>query len=169
MDIRELPGEEGLAESVAVIREAFSTVAARFALTPENTPSHPAFSTMDGLEALRGRGARFFGLFDGGSQAGFVAVEPAGEGLYYLERLAVLPDLRGRGYGRALVRFAFDHVSASGGGRISIAVIDADEGLKGWYEGLGFRLKDSKGFPQLPFRVRFMEKEIRASRPSPPS
>ncbi len=159
-EIREIPDGAGLEESVRIIREPFAAVARRFSLTPENAPTHPSFMTTDRLEELRAKGARFFGLFEGERQTGFIAVEKADGGKYYLERLAVLPGRQSRGHGRKLMEYAIDRVREAGGRNISIAVMDPDEGLREWYVRLGFRDKEVKDYPHLPFRVRFMELEL---------
>jgi ribosomal protein S18 acetylase RimI-like enzyme len=84
-----------------IIRESFFTVAGELGLTPENAPTNPAFITTEKLQEAYEKGIIMFGLFLGEEQAGFFALEAAGEGVYYLERLAVLPGYRHRGWGGA--------------------------------------------------------------------
>jgi ribosomal protein S18 acetylase RimI-like enzyme len=108
-------------------------VAGELGLTPENAPTNPAFITTEKLQEAYEKGIIMFGLFLGEEQAGFFALEAAGEGVYYLERLAVLPGYRHRGWGSRLMDYAFDYVKKAGGVRISIAVIHENEILKQWY------------------------------------
>ena len=115
--IREIPGDHQLAESAALIRESFATVATRFGLTRENCPTHPSFTTSEKLEELRDQGVRLFGLYEGEREVGFCAVERADESLYYLEKLAVHPAFRGRGHGGELLNFTFGYVQRSGARR----------------------------------------------------
>ncbi len=53
-----------------------------------------------------------------------------------LERFAVLPEYRGRGYGRALVRYVMDDARRAG---FSMLLIHAQAHLERFYESLGFR------------------------------
>ena len=158
--ISEITSEDQIKTSVAVIRESFATVARDFHLTPENCPTHPSFLTFDRLMELYTRGLRFFGLFIGEVQIGFVAVERADATLYYMEKLAVLPQARNRGYGTQLVRFVLDYATRQGAGKLSIGTIHEDKGLKYWYKGLGFVETGTKKFDHLPFTVCFMEADL---------
>lgn len=81
---------DDLAKSRRVIGESLATVASDFGLTPANRPTHPAFTAVHALPALRGKGVELFGLRKGDEQIGFIAVEKASEELHYIERLAVL-------------------------------------------------------------------------------
>ena len=158
--------EEGLlAACVPVIRAAFQTVADDFGLTEQNAPTNPAFMTPERLRKERGRGVRMFALLegegDGAVPVGFVALERSRrERELYLERLAVLPALRHRGYGRALMDHAFAEARAAGAERISIGVVDEHGVLKRWYLDYGFAETGSKRFEHLPFTFCFMEKAV---------
>lgn len=158
------PGAD-LTASVAVIRAAFAPVAAEFGLTPENCAHNAAFITGEKMEELRAKGAVCIGLFEGGAQVGFVAVERAtGEagaaGGWFLERLAVLPEKRHLGYGTRLLDAAFDYVRARGGTKVLLGMIDRHTVLKRWYEACGFTATGTKDYPHLPFTVGFMEKPV---------
>jgi ribosomal protein S18 acetylase RimI-like enzyme len=106
-EIREISGEEDLAESIRIIRDSFITVARDFNLTEENCPSNPAFISMKKLKELQSKGVKFFGLFTNDRQSGFVAIEKASESLFYMEKLAVLPEFRHAGSGKKLMDFVF--------------------------------------------------------------
>jgi GNAT superfamily N-acetyltransferase len=74
-----------------------------------------------------------------------------------MERMAVLPKHRGKGYGSRLVRHAIDQAHESGAFSVGIGIIAADTGLKGFYKALGFEEEEeTKTFPHLPFAVTFM-------------
>ncbi|MBP7737554.1 MAG: GNAT family N-acetyltransferase [Spirochaetes bacterium] len=158
--IKELTIDSELEQSVDVIRNSFQSVADRFNLTRENCPTHPSFVTHDRMLELKKKGSRFFGLFDGDTQVGFVAIEKSTEDLYFLEKLAVAPAYRHRLFGMQLVRFALDHIKKSGGTVVSIGIIDEHTELKQWYEKLGFREVNRKKFDHLPFTVCFMEMKL---------
>ena len=158
--IREITDESELRRSVDVIRESFRTVADEFGLTEGNCPTNPAFITLERLEALRGKSVKFFGLYEEEEQIGFVALEKADAGVYYLEKLAVVPDRRHNGHGKNLVEFVCDHAIAAGGTTVSIGIMDNHTLLKDWYKTLGFTQTGTKRFEHLPFVVSFMEKRL---------
>ena len=156
--IREITDESGLRRSVDVIRESFKDVADEFGLTEGNCPTNPAFITLERLETLREKGTEFFGLYEEEEQIGFVAIEKADTGVFYLEKLAVLPRHRHNGHGKNLVEFVCDHATAAGGTTVSIGIMENHTLLKNWYKTLGFIETGAKQFPHLPFVVCFMEK-----------
>ena len=160
LEIKEITSGPELRVSARVVRNAFRTVALDFNLTRENSPTHPSFMTTRRLREDQNRGVEFFGLFLEGKQVGFVAVEKADATLYYVERLAVLPKYRHRGYGKKLMEFAFEYIRANGGRKVSIGIINEQTVLKDWYEGLGFEEVSTREFAHLPFTVCFMEKTI---------
>jgi GNAT superfamily N-acetyltransferase len=160
MTIEEITDGDTLRQSVVVIRDAFAGVAAEFGLTKENCPTNPAFITRERLESLREKGVRFFGLYKSERQIGFAAIEKADGAVFYLEKLAVLPEHRHKGYGKSLVDFACERAAMAGGQAVSIGIMDNHTLLKGWYEGLGFVETGTKQFSHLPFVVCFMEKRL---------
>jgi ribosomal protein S18 acetylase RimI-like enzyme len=145
---------------VDVIRRACATVAKRFALTPQNCPKTAAFYTMDRLRADLDRGVQYYLLEDNTEACGCVALENAKPGVCYLERLAVLPEHRSKGFGTALVRHAFAEAMAMGIRRIEIGIIAEDTRLKQWYRRFGFELTGTKTFDHLPFLVAFMATDL---------
>jgi ribosomal protein S18 acetylase RimI-like enzyme len=158
-EIREVRNHHGLKSSVEVIRNSFRTVALEFRLNERNCPTHPSLMTLDKLLELEKK-ANLFGLFLADVQVGFVAIERADETLYYMDKLAVLPEYRHKGYGRKLVEFMFDYVKKSHGGNVALGMIDESAVLKNWYKQLGFKETGTKNFEHLPFTVCFMEKSL---------
>lgn len=159
-DILQIFNKEAIATSAQVVRKSFKTVATDMGLTRKNCPTHPSFITDNQLIALHEKGLTFFGGFLDKQQIGFVAVEKADKSLYYMEKLAVLPLERHRGYGRNLVEFVNEYVRAQGGNKISIGVIDEQIILKVWYKKIGFKEVSTKKFEHLPFTVCYMEMDI---------
>ena len=135
-------------------------MAEEFNLTKENCPTHPLFISIENLEHLVTKGVSLFGLFNDEMQIGFVALEKGNNGVYYLEKLAVLPAFRHQGYGRQLVDFVVGKVIAKQGEKISIGIIDESKKLKAWYRDNGFREIGTKMFPQLPYTVCFMDRTV---------
>jgi N-acetylglutamate synthase-like GNAT family acetyltransferase len=160
MEIKEITDDGRLDEAVRMIRESFATVAGDMGLNRENCPSHPSFTVPDELVEMKKKGVGLFGMYLEDRLSGFVALEKAGRELCYLEKLAVLPEERHKGYGENLVGFACLRAVALGASRISAGIINEQEILKSWYERLGFAEKETRSYPHLPFTVCFMEKEL---------
>lgn len=158
--VRELAGDAPLEPWVALLREAFGTVAAQFGWTEETVPSNAAFTSLARLQGMRAKGLRLFGLELDGHPAGFMALEDGGGGTFYVERVAVLPRHRHAGLGRRLMAHACATIRAAGGRKASIGVVEENAILKRWYEAQGFRETGTRRFPHLPFTVCFMVKEL---------
>ena len=158
-DISECIGN-GDAETLRIIlNEANRTVADQFGLTPENAPTNPAFCATEAVVGQMERGNRFFLLRDGSNApSGCVAIEknPRDGGVYYIERLAVLPERRHRGYGRNLLDRAVLEIRRAGARAAGIGIIDENRILKDWYLQYGFEVTGMKKFEHLPFTVCFL-------------
>ncbi|WP_028316317.1 GNAT family N-acetyltransferase [Desulfatibacillum aliphaticivorans] len=141
---------------VSIIRASFKTVADSFNLTQENCPRHPSNCTRDWIGAALDQGVHCFILETDKGPVGCVALEQAGPDVCYMERLAVLPDLRNQGLGRALADFALKQAKTLGCKRVEIGIIAEQLDLKDWYAKIGFTDNGEKEFPHLPFRVAFM-------------
>ena len=144
----------------SIIRAAFRDVAERFNLTPENCPKHPSNCADEWIERDLARGVTFYILEDGGTPAGCVALEKAGDDVCYLERLAVLPEHRRKGVGKALVDHVFSQARDLGAKRTGIGIIAEDAQLKRWYRKIGFVEGETRKFEHLPFLVMFMTYDL---------
>jgi ribosomal protein S18 acetylase RimI-like enzyme len=102
----------------------------------------------------------FFGLFCGDVQIGCVALEKAKDHIFYMERLAVVPEHRHKGYGKELTDFVFKYTGSQGGKKVSIGIINENIELKDWYTKYGFTETSIRKYDHLPFTVCFMEKRI---------
>ena len=151
-------GQQDIEELAHTIRHAYQDVAQRFDLTPQNCPKHPSNCTDEWVRKDMERGVRYYVLEKHGNISGCVALEKAGPELGYLERLAVLPPYRRRGFGKTLVRHVFHQSEEMGIGIISIGIIARQEELKTWYLGLGFLEGETKSFDHLPFQVTFLSR-----------
>ena len=141
---------------VETIRGSFRDVAERFGLNEENCPRHPSNCRADWVEKDMARGVTYYVLEYEGSVAGNVALEWVRPGLCNLERLAVLPDWRRRGFGKALVEHIIAEASKLGCSTVRIGVIADQAELKEWYRGFEFVETETRDFAHLPFRVTFM-------------
>jgi ribosomal protein S18 acetylase RimI-like enzyme len=141
---------------VETIRGAFKDVAERFGLTEENCPRHASNCTADWVGKDMDRGITYYVLENEGRVAGSVALERVRPGLCNLERLAVPPGQRNRGFGKALVSHVLSEAGKLGCRDVRIGVIADHAELKEWYRGLGFAETETRDFAHLPFRVSFM-------------
>lgn len=139
---------------------AFATVAEAFDLTEENCPANGAFLRDAALAEEQERGTVLYGLSDEDGLSGCMALKRKDEATFYLEKLAVAPWSRNRGYGGALVAHAVEEVRRAGGGTISIGAMYENRKLVRWYERQGFSITGTRKFAHLPFVVCFMEKGV---------
>lgn len=146
-----------------VIRAAFGTVAEAFGLTEENCPTNGAFLRDGALFEEAAAGTLFYGAFEGGELAGVAALKRKDGALFYLEKLAVLPHVRRRGLGRALVEHCAQAARRAGGERLSIGVMYENRALVRWYGQASFVRVGTRTFPHLPFVVCFMERDLKES------
>jgi GNAT superfamily N-acetyltransferase len=143
-----------------IISNSFRNVAERFGLSDENCPKHPSNCTDEWVQKDLARGVIYYILEKDGNPVGCVAIEPASNDVCYLERLAVLPNERGNGYGRALVTNVLLKAKTLGAQEVGIGIIADHTELKEWYRKIGFIEGDTKDFKHLPFRVTFMKYEL---------
>ena len=144
----------------SIIREANQDVAARFNLNKQNAPKHPSNCTDAWIESSMADGVQYYLLESRDRFCGCVALEKAGPGVFYMERLAVLPTDRHQGYGAALVRFAAQEAAKAGGLRLEIGIISENIELKQWYTKLGYQTGATKNFDHLPFNVQYMHLDL---------
>ncbi len=138
------------------IRRSFQDVAERFGLTRENAARHPSHCTADWIQKDMDRGVTYFLAEEKGLVSGCAAMEKANPEVCYLERLAVLPGQRRRGFGQALVNHVLSKARLLGVHSVNIGIIAEQAELKNWYRKIGFIEGDSRTFSHLPFRVTFM-------------
>lgn len=143
-----------------LICDSYRDVAERFGLTPENCPKHPSNCTEGWIKKDFERGVVYYILERNSTPIGCVALEKAGSGLCYLERLSVLPAYRRNGFGKMLVEHIYDQAKTLKMSRISIGIISEQTELKSWYRKMGFIDGETKEFPHLPFLVTFMTHEL---------
>ena len=148
--------EADISRLVEIIRTAFRDVAVRFGLTEDNCPKHPSNCQATWISSALDKGVRYFVLDSEGVLCGCVALEQGSPEVCYLERLAVLPSRRGRGFGRALVEYVLHEARRVGALRVEIGLIAGHIELRDWYRKLGFVDQKTDVFAHLPFEVLFM-------------
>jgi GNAT superfamily N-acetyltransferase len=143
-----------------IIASSFAGVARRFGLTAQNCPKHPSNCTPQWVRGDFERGVVYFLLEADETPVACAALERADARRVYLERLAVLPQMRRRGLGRALVEHVAAQASGLGAQSLGIGIIAAQDELRCWYLKLAFRQGQTKSFAHLPFEVLFMERAL---------
>ena len=145
-----------------LLNEAFGTVAKELGLTKENNPTNSAFITSDELKKQLIESREFYAYEDKAKIVGFVAIEQPFNmpDVFYIEKLAVIPDYRHLGIGKRLMDFVSQRIAELGGKRISIGLINSNIVLKNWYGKQGYVEYSVKTFKHLPFEVCLMEKHV---------
>lgn len=143
-----------------IIRNSFQTVADRFGFNATNCPKHPSNCTDEWIKSDFERGITYFLLEIEGKEIGCAALEKADQDLCYLERLAVIPEYRNKGFGKSLADCVFREAKILGCKKVSIGIIAKQHELKNWYSKYGFKEGITKSFGHLPFDVTFMECDI---------
>lgn len=143
-----------------IIRNSFNTIARDFGLTENNCPSHTAFMTLEKLGKQFEEGRPMFLFYQEDVPVGYFSLTKCNDEVWELNNLAVLPDYRHSGCGKAIVDYAVETVKNYGGNKISIGIIEENTILKNWYLKLGFKHISIRKFEHLPFTVGFMEKNI---------
>jgi len=160
--IRQLHSEEDFLSCVQLLRSAFGTVAKDFSLTEATAPTNAAFTTLDNMRIHVQSGLSFYGMFREDTLIGCVAIKHSkgDNAVLYIERLAVAPQERHRGYGEQLLFYAFELIRAKGGKTASIGLMDNNDRLKEWYKSKGFVQHDCRRIEHLPFKVCFMSMDV---------
>ena len=90
-------------------------------------------------QALEENVSRIAVIEEGSGIAGFCKVDLHGDGTGKLDYLVVLPQCRGRKYGKALMDWAMAVFSGSGVRKIEVKVVDGNDAVH-LYEKYGFRM-----------------------------
>lgn len=145
-----------------ILRKANATVTRELGLTRENSPTNPAFITDSMLKDQMNDERVFYGLFEEEFLRGVVALERSKdkEEVFFIERLAVVPEYRHKGYGKKLMEHCFNQATGAGAKYVSVAIINENGRLKEWYECMGFKETGRKKFSHLVFTVCFLQKEL---------
>lgn len=158
--IKQVKYKEQLNVCLDIIRRSFMTVAEDFGLTESNCPSHTAFMTIDKLEKQFNDGKPMYLFYQDDIPVGYFSLLKCRDEEWELNNLAVLPEHRHLGIGKAMVDYAVATVKNYGGNKISIGIIEENILLRNWYLKLGFNHISTRQFEHLPFTVGFMKMEI---------
>ncbi len=144
------------AEAIAgVIQTAFRDVAEKFALTPQNAPSHPSNCTGDWIRSDLNTGFQYLVAEDDGDIVGCFAYKKITTLVAEAQRLAVTH--RGKKIADLLNRAVIDRAVEDGIETTRISIVAQHEALRRWYLRMGFIERESRAFDHLPFEVQYLE------------
>lgn len=145
---------------INILSNSHHDVAKRLKLTKENCPKFLGFCAEQRVKNDFEKGIKYYILEQNHQSLGCIALEKASQDVCYLERLAVLPEHRKKGYGKMLVNHLFEQAGKVGAKKVEIGMISKDRKLKDWYKKLGFVQTATKKFDHLTFEVAFLSANI---------
>jgi GNAT superfamily N-acetyltransferase len=123
------------------------TVALSFGFTKENVPRFPAFIDSDVIEKQLNNGLKMYGYKINDKIVGCIGYSFYKDQIYFIERLATLPEYRHLGIGKKLMEY-----------------VDKNVILVEWYKKMNYKQiridKLADGTIELPFDLLVMNKEL---------
>jgi len=148
-----------------IINKAFMTVAQQYNFTKENVPGFPAFIDSDVIEEQINNGLKMYGYRNDNQIVACVGYSYYKDQIYFIERLATLPEYRHLGIGNKLMGYIENKIMEDNGKIAEIHVIDINKLLIEWYKKSGYREiridNFVDGFNNLPFGFCVMNKELK--------
>ncbi len=147
-----------------ILNKAFMTVALQFNFTENSAPRFPAFIRSNVIEKQIHNGLKMYGYAINAQIVGCVGYSYYRDEIYFVERLATLPEYRHVGIGKKLMEYIENRIKEIGGTSAEIHVVDINETLVEWYKTLGYEqirvdtLVD--GAKKLPFNSCVMNKTL---------
>ena len=146
-----------------IIRRAWAPVADLVGMTPDKAPTFAAYVTAESLHSyLREREMTMFVMLLSGEivACGAVSLDPEDPGVGVINRVAVRPELQGRGLGKGIVRFLENELIRRGAQTVRLGHVTANEPLHDFYTRLGYttidtRISDGWGIP-----ITYKEKQL---------
>jgi ribosomal protein S18 acetylase RimI-like enzyme len=145
----------------SILNNAFMTVAQKYNYTKENAPGFPAFINYDVIERQLNNGLKMYGYKTDDKIIACVGYSYDKGQIYFIERLATLPEYRHLGIGKKLMDFIENKIRENNGKIAEIHIVNNNGILKDWYKKLGYkeiRIEEPK---TLPFKVGIMNKELK--------
>jgi diamine N-acetyltransferase len=144
-----------------ILNKAFTTVAKQYNFTKENAPTFPAFINYDRIENSLNNGLKMFGYKNDNQIIGIVGYSFYKDKIYFIERLATLPEFRHSGIGKKLMQFVENKIKEIGGKIAEIHVVDKNIVLREWYNKLNYMEIRIDEIKTLPFNSCVMNKELK--------
>ena len=143
-----------------ILNRAFLTVAQQFNFTKENAPTFPAYIAPDRIDIFLNKGLKMYGYKIDNNIISCAGYSNYKENIYFIERLATLPEYRHLGVGKKLMEYLEKKIKDIGGKIVEIHVVDKNIILREWYKKLNYveiRIDEIK---TLPFNSCVMNKEL---------
>jgi ribosomal protein S18 acetylase RimI-like enzyme len=154
--------EQDAGPLAALIRCCFGAQVAELAISEDEYPNYVGFETPDRvIHRMRGGDATTLAFVDEelvGTVSWRLRREDSRRG--ELLRLAILPELRGNGYGDDLVRYAENRLLELGAETIELSMVSRFTRLRAFYERLGYSVTGTGAVATLPFDVTWLERVL---------
>jgi len=141
-----------------ILNKAFNTVALQFNYTKENAPKFPAFIKSDVIENELNKGLKMYGYYMDRKIIGCAGYSHYKNQIFFIERLATLPEYRHQGIGKKLMEYAENKMREENGRIIEIHVVDENLKLIEWYKKSGYLKIRVDKIKTLPFNSCVMNK-----------
>jgi len=162
LKINQVTDREEVYGLIPMICQSFGTVAEELGINQEDYPGNGAFTNKGHMNKLLMKGIKFFALHADDKIVGCVGVEKISDIKYKINRLAVLPSERHKGYGKVLLDFVEEYVTSQKGLAVGLGMINENEPLKTWYLANGFKVKKIRNSRNSRFSICFLEKLLKA-------
>ncbi len=160
--IRKMEREE-IPACTALIRKSFLTVADELGFTSENAPRFTAFAISD--ERLTWQVDEehrpMFVFEEGGVLCGYYSLGILDQETIELSNLAVLPECRHQGIGKALFTHAVETAKEMGYKVMNIGIVEENTILRKWYEENGAVHTGTKKFDFFPFTCGYLKIDLK--------
>jgi GNAT superfamily N-acetyltransferase len=108
--------------------------------------------TLDDPEnAILLKGGYIYMVYAGAEPVGCVALIPVSNGVFELSKMAISPNLRGRGIGRRLLQHAIDQARLLGARSLFLGSSTKLPSAVHLYESIGFRHVQPETLPPMPY------------------
>ncbi len=154
--------DESCAEQIAwMIGVSFAAQAKELGLDRQSCPDYVAFETAADVRRDLAGGTRAYLFYLDGVPVATVRLHIGPDGRTgSIDRLAVLPQYRGRDLGARCVYFAEGALRALGAKKVRLSIVASFAKLESFYHRLGYATKEDKTYPGLPFTVRYLQKKL---------
>jgi ribosomal protein S18 acetylase RimI-like enzyme len=143
-----------------IINNAFITVAKQYNFSKENAPRFPAFIDSNIIDENIKNGLKMYGYRKNDQIIGCAGYKYYKDQIYFIERLATLPENRHLGIGRKLMEYLENIIKNNGGKTVEIHVVDKNIVLIEWYKKLNYKYVRVDEIKSLPFNSYVMNKEL---------
>jgi putative acetyltransferase len=97
------------------------------------------------------KGGHIFMVYAGQQAVGCVALIPMGSGVFELSKMAVAPEMRGKGIGRKLLEYAVEQAKSSGAKSLFLGSNAKLANAVHLYESIGFRHVPPDRIPRMEY------------------